>query len=151
MSDSNRLHTFSVEATGEHPTRTTVTTRGFEFVVDEPAALGGDDAGPNPVEYLLGALAGCLNVVGHLVADEMGFDLDGIEFRIEGDLDPAAFQGADTDARAGYQDVRVELVPETDADEATLDEWLSQVEARCPVSDNVGAATPMSLSVVRSN
>ena len=143
MSDSSNLHTFTVDATGESPTKTTVFTPDFEFVVDEPPALGGENAGPSPVEYILGALAGCLNVVGHLVAEEMGV----IEMRVAGDLDPGAFQGADTDARAGYQNVRVELAPESDADQATLEEWLTRVEARCPVSDNVGNDTPLSLSV----
>jgi uncharacterized OsmC-like protein len=149
MTDSSRLHTFSIDATGDSATKTTVSARDFTFVVDEPPALGGDDAGPNPVEYLLGALAGCLNVVGHLVADEMGVALDDLSVHIEGDLDPAAFQGADTDARAGYQEVRVELDLETDADADTLDEWLAAVEARCPVSDNLGAPTPLSLSLSR--
>jgi uncharacterized OsmC-like protein len=147
MSDPSNLHTFTVDATGESPTKTTVFTPDFEFVVDEPPALGGENAGPSPVEYLLGALAGCLNVVGHLVAEEMGIEMGVIEMRVAGDLDPAVFQGADTDARAGYQTVRVELAPESDADQATLDEWLARVEARCPISDNVGNATPLSLSV----
>jgi uncharacterized OsmC-like protein len=77
----------------------------------------------------------------------MGIEMGVIEMRVEGDLDPTAFQGADTDARPGYQTVRVELAPESDADQATLEEWLTTVEARCPVSDNVGNATPLSLSV----
>ena len=72
MTDSSRLHTFSIDATGDSATKTTVSARDFTFVVDEPPALGGDDAGPNPVEYLLGALAGCLNVVGHLVVVPSG-------------------------------------------------------------------------------
>ena len=31
---------------------------GHEFVVDEKSQHGGNDLGPNPLEYLLGALAG---------------------------------------------------------------------------------------------
>ena len=147
MTDRSRLHTFSIDATGDSATKTTVSVRDFTFVVDEPPALGGDDAGPNPVEYLLGALAGCLNVVGYLVADEMEMTLGDLDIHIEGDLDPAAFQGADTDARAGYQEVRVDLDVDTDADAETLEQWLAAVEARCPVSDNLGAATPLSLSL----
>lgn len=35
--------------------KTTVHVRDLEpFVVDEPERLGGTDAGPNPLEYLLG-------------------------------------------------------------------------------------------------
>ncbi|WP_240731279.1 MULTISPECIES: OsmC family protein [Exiguobacterium] len=37
--------------------KTTVHVRDLEpFVVDEPERLGGTDAGPNPLEYLLGGV-----------------------------------------------------------------------------------------------
>lgn len=146
-SESERLVSFSVDAESESPTHTVVEARDFEFSIDEPEHLGGSNEGPNPVEYLLGALAGCLNVIGHSVGGEMDVEIDGIEVEIEGDLDPAKFQGEAEDPRAGYQDVRVDLTVETDADEDTLDAWLETVEERCPVSDNIGNATPLSLDV----
>ncbi|MEF8757127.1 MAG: OsmC family protein [Halobacteriales archaeon] len=144
-SESKRLVSFSVDAESESPTHTVVEARDFEFSIDEPEHLGGSNEGPNPVEYLLGALAGCLNVIGHSVGEEMDVEIDGIEVEIEGDLDPAKFKGEAEDPRAGYQDVRVDLIVETDADEDTLDAWLETVEERCPVSDNIGNATPLSL------
>ncbi|MFT4889096.1 MAG: putative OsmC-like protein [Halobacteriales archaeon] len=146
-SESERLVSFSVDAESESPTHTVVEARDFEFSIDEPEHLGGSNEGPNPVEYLLGALAGCLNVIGHSVAEEMDVEIDDLEVEIEGDLDPAKFQGKAEDPRAGYQDVRADLTVETDADEDTLDAWLETVEERCPVSDNIGNATPLSLDV----
>ena len=77
---------FSVNAKSENPTKTVVETRGFKMIVDEPANLGGTDHGANPVEYVLAALSGCLNVVGHLVAKELGFNLIGLNINIEGIL-----------------------------------------------------------------
>jgi len=59
---------FSVKAESENPTKTIVEARGFKIIIDEPESLGGTNDGANPVEYVLGALAGCLNVVGHVVA-----------------------------------------------------------------------------------
>ena len=141
------LVSFSVQAKSENPTKTLVKARNFSFTVDEPQNLGGTDHGPNPVEYVLGALAGCLNVVGHLIAQEMGFVLRGLDITIEGDLDPAKFSGQSTDSRAGYQDIRVVLKPDTDADQETLDKWLKDVGIRCPVSDNSSNTTPVSLTV----
>ena len=38
---------------------------------------------------LLAALAGCLNVMGHIVAKEMGFTLRCLDIHLDGDLDPA--------------------------------------------------------------
>ena len=136
---------FSVNAVAENPTRTSVEARNFRFIVDEPENLGGTDDGPNPVEYVLGALAGCLNVVGHLIAGEMGFELRGLDISIEGELDPSKFSGQPTDARAGYQSVRAILKPDTDADQDTIDKWVKAVNERCPVSDNIANATPVTI------
>lgn len=138
---------FSTKANSENPTKIVVQTRGFEMVIDEPEDMGGTNAGPNPVEYVLGALSGCLNVVGHLVAKEMGFTLKGIEFEIEGDLDPARFLGKSMEARAGYQEIRVNIKPDAGVDKETLKEWVENVENRCPVSDNLANPTPINISL----
>lgn len=138
---------FKVKSKSESPTKTVVKARNFELVIDEPKNLGGTDAGPNPVEYILAALSGCMNVVGHLIAKEMGFELRGIEFELEGDLDPAKFSGQDTDSRAGYQEIRVYIKPDTDADQTTLERWLQAIEQRCPVSDNLSNPTPVKISL----
>ncbi|UWG48665.1 putative redox protein, regulator of disulfide bond formation [Halanaeroarchaeum sp. HSR-CO] len=142
-----RLATFAVQAESEGPTHTVVQARDFEFSVDEPEHLGGSNSGPNPVEYLLGALAGCLNVVGHTVADEMDMPVDDLEVDIEGDLDPAKFLGKDPEPRAGYQTVRVDLSVATDADPSTVETWLESVEERCPLSDNIANTTPIDFTV----
>lgn len=142
-----RLETFAIRAESETATHTVVNARDFEFSVDEPEELGGSDVAPNPVEYLLGALAGCINVVGHTVADEMDMAVSGIEVGIEGDLDPAKFLGADMDPRAGYQVVRVDVTVDTDADDSTVATWLESVRERCPVSDTIANTTPMDISV----
>lgn len=138
---------FSVKATSENPTKTVVRARNFEMIIDEPRNLKGTDAGPNPVEYVLGALAGCLNVVGHLVAREMGFRLRGITFELEGELDPAKFMGQETTERAGYSEIRVKVSPDCDASPEQLANWLHSVETRCPVSDNISNATPVIISL----
>ncbi|MBS3933859.1 MAG: OsmC family protein [Truepera sp.] len=128
-------------------TKTVVEAREFTIVVDEPPSLGGNDEGANPVEYVLAALAGCLNVVGHVVAKEMGFELKSLRLELEGDLDPARFLGAHTEQRAGYQAIRVSLHPETDASAAVLAEWLAAVKRRCPVSDNLANPTPVAINL----
>ncbi|MDZ4198366.1 MAG: OsmC family protein [Kiritimatiellia bacterium] len=138
---------FSIHATAETAARTRVTAREFSVIVDEPPELGGTNEGPNPVEYVLAALAGCLNVVGHLVAGELGFTLHGLEIEAEGELNPARLMNQPTEDRAGYKVVRVVLKPTADVDDALLARWLKIVESRCPVSDTVGNDTPVNLSV----
>ncbi len=140
---------FSIKSKSENPTKTIVEARNFKMIVDEPQNLGGTDGGANPVEYVLAALAGCLNVVGHLIAKEMGFEIKGISIDIDGDLDPAKFMGQNVDSRAGYSEIRVKIKPDTDADDATLSKWVKAIESRCPVSDNLTNATPVKISAIR--
>lgn len=141
------LMTFSVEAHSESPAKTVAKARGFEMIIDEPPELGGTDAGPNPVEFMLGSLAGCLNVVCHMVAREMGFELRGVRISLEGQLNPERLFGTCMDERAGYQKIAVRISPDADADEETLRKWLGEVEGRCPVSDNVCNPTPVELEL----
>ncbi|WP_129409306.1 OsmC family protein [Marinitoga lauensis] len=138
---------FKITSESANPTKTIVKARNFEMIIDEPESLGGKDEGANPVEFLLGAFAGCLNVVGHLVAKEMGFKLRKMNIDIDGDLNPAKFLGKPSDDRTGYVQINVSFNLETDADEDTLKEWLRLVEERCPISDNLRNPTPIKFNI----
>lgn len=140
---------FKINAKSENSTKTVVRARDFKIIIDEPKDLGGTDDGANPVEYILAALSGCLNVVGHIVAKELGMNLKGIKIEMEGELDPAKFLGQVTNNRAGYERITVKINPDTDADSQTLDKWLEGVENRCPVSDNIMNNTPVTIELVK--
>ncbi|HOJ87389.1 MAG TPA: OsmC family protein [Pseudothermotoga sp.] len=138
---------FSVSAKAESETRVAVKARNFIMYVDEPPQLGGQDKGANPVEYVLAALAGCLNVVSHLVAKEMNIKIEDLTIDIQGALNPAKFQGKSNQDRAGYKQIDVLIKVKSDADQETLSKWLKVVEDRCPVSDNLANPTPLKLSL----
>ncbi len=143
------MATFEATAVSTTDTGLTVKARDFEFIVDEPQSLGGGDTGPNPVEYVLGALLGCLNVVVHLVAQEQGVTLTSFTATARGDLDPSKFLGKSMDGRAGYTGVEVDIVVEGDADIAKLEEIVRISETRCPVSDNLANVTPVSIKIAK--
>jgi uncharacterized OsmC-like protein len=143
------LATFEATAVSTSDTGLTVTARDFEFIVDEPQSLGGGDTGPNPVEYVLGALLGCLNVVVHLVAKEQGVTLTSFTATARGDLDPSKFLGKSMDGRAGYTGIEVDIEVEGDADTAKLEEIVRISETRCPVSDNIANVTAVSIKIAK--
>ncbi len=62
-----------------------------QVVIDEPKSLGGTDQGPNPVEYLLAALGGCISILVSMFADRHKVELKGVKVHVEGDLDPDGF------------------------------------------------------------
>lgn len=138
---------FSVKGRNESATRFVANARHFQLIVDEPEELGGTDQAANPVEFLLAAYAGCLNVMGHIVAKEIGIDLRSLEIDIEGDLDPSKVFGKPSVNRPGYQEIRVKLTPDSDATPAQLEIWLETVESRCPVNDNLLNPTPLHIEV----
>ena len=136
MGDSE-LSNYELTASRLSPRRTEVSTGDAEFVV-------GKDV--NPVEYLLGSLVACLNLTGAMVARDMDIDIESLEATIQGDVNYATYRGEDVDDRAGLQGVEVSLSVET-AGDADLDAWLSNVEDRCPVTDNVENETGVSISL----
>ncbi len=119
-----------VTAKSENKTKTVVQAKAFTMMIDEPKSLGGTNDGANPLEYLLAALSGCLNVVSHIVAKEMGFDLKGLDAE-----------------RTGFKEIRVRIQPDADADAATLEKWIKTVESRCPVDDNIVNSTPVKITL----
>ena len=80
--------TFSVKGHSASEAKFIAKTIQFKLVVDEPEGLGGTDENANPVEYILAGLAGCVNVVGHLVAKELGFTIQKLHIEVSGNINP---------------------------------------------------------------
>ena len=139
--------TIAVEATSLSKTRADVNVRDLTFSIDEPERLGGTNTGPNAVELLLASLAGCLNVLGYMVAKEMGFEIRSMQMRVQGNLDPLVYLGKKSGVRPGFKDIGVAIDIDSTASPELLAKWARAIEARCPVSDNLGQATPLSISV----
>ncbi|MBC7194927.1 MAG: OsmC family protein [Caldisericia bacterium] len=120
-------------------------TRNFSLMIDEPENLGGKDKGPNPVEYLLVALGGCLGIVIQVVAKEMNLKINGIKINLKGELNPLRFMGKDFSERAGYKKINVEVEIHSDESKEKLQELIKKVEERCPISDNIRNVTPVNI------
>jgi uncharacterized OsmC-like protein len=138
---------FNVKGESHSPAKFIAKTGRFRLIIDEPAALGGTDEGPSPVEYILAGLAGCLNVVGHIVAKELGFTIDKLKIEVTGNLNPDSLLGVSSAERAGFKKIDLKLIPETDAPIEVLVDWLKIVQDRCPVKDNLMNSTLIGTSV----
>jgi len=136
-----------VEVTSEAQTDTKleVEERGHEAVVDEPEKFGGEDEGPNPLEYMFTGLAGCLNVTIHHIANQKDIEVEKLEINVTGDIDLEKFMIGEG-GRAGFQDINVEIEIETDTDYETEASLIKEAEERCPVSDNLQHETDVSVS-----
>jgi uncharacterized OsmC-like protein len=68
----------TITARLESGVRVAITNGRQEWFADEPAEVGGGDAGPNPYEMLAGSLAACTAITLRLYARHKGIDLQSI-------------------------------------------------------------------------
>jgi len=69
--------------------------------------VGGAGTGACSGDLLLGALAACAQITCQMVAAAMGIPTEGIEVRVEGDLDLQGTLGISKEAPVGFQSIRV--------------------------------------------
>lgn len=105
--------------------------------IDQPTNAGGADLGPTPLELMLAAYAGCVGSIGRIVAHQKKINLRGMRFSVAADYNPARLLGQETTDRTGFQEIRLNVEIDADLDDTAKQDFLSQVEARCPVFDNL--------------
>jgi uncharacterized OsmC-like protein len=116
---------------------------------DHPEVLVGNDNGPTPVEYLLHGIAACLTAGIGNIAAARGVTLTKVESSVEGDIDLVGILGlSDGGVRNGYEQVRVSIRIEGDADEETLRSIVEQSRRRSAVYDALTQPTPVVIDVV---
>lgn len=138
---------FRASGVGEGAVASAIRAGSHRIVVDEPAALAGDDVAASPVEYALAALISCQVVVYRLYAQALGITLLDVAIEAEGDLDARRLFGIDETVRAGFSEVRL-VVTLTGPESAERYDYLREVvDAHCPVLDLFQNPTPVSVSV----
>ena len=123
--------------------RSEARVRGFDPIrSDEPAALGGTDSAPNPVEQLLAALGNCLAVGYAANASARGIELTDLRVNVAGTLDLHTFLGL-REGHAGFDDIRVDVHLASAADPQQLADLHQHVTSTSPVGHTLGAAVPV--------
>ena len=120
----------------------------FIFDADHPAVLVGQDNGPTPVEFLLHALAACLTAGIANVAAARGVNLTSVESTVEGDIDLLGILGLSDSVRNGYEQIKVTMYVEGDADEDQLRALVEQSRRRSAVYDVLTNGTSVAIDVV---
>lgn len=144
---SSAALTYKVSGSGEGSVASAITAGKHRFLVDEPAALAGDDLAASPVEVALAALISCQIVVYRLYANALGIQVDDIDIAAEGDLDVRNLFGITDEVRPGFSTIRLNISlsgPETNE---RYQELRTAVDAHCPVLDLFQNPTPVEVSV----
>lgn len=115
--------------------------------IDQPDAMGGTDTGPNPLQYFLLSLGGCIGAIARIIANQKQLAVRGLSVSIRGELDTDALLGKNPDIRAGFESIAADVEIDADMTGEEKKEFLAEVEARCPVSDNMSGTTPVTVSL----
>lgn len=121
-----------VTRTGPRGFRTEVMVRGHGSVADEPAAVGGEDAGPTPYDLLLSALGACTGMTLRMYADRKGWPLEDVTVRLRHEKIHAVDEAHCEDGEARLDRVEREVVVAgpLDPEQRTR---LMEIADRCPV------------------
>jgi putative redox protein len=106
---------------------------GHTFITDEPVAVGGEDAGPDPYTLLLAALGSCISMTTTLYARRKAWPLERVTVRLRQER----IHGKDcvecADATEGY----VHRIQRSVTFEGNLSEEqqtrLQEIAHKCPV------------------
>ena len=118
----------------------------FEVDASEPPVLLGHNEAPNPAEYLLHALAGCMTLTIVNVAAARKVVLTEVSSTLVGVLDARGALGLDDSYRNGFERIRVSFKVQGDAPEEKLQEVVERAKARSVVYDMVTNGVPVELS-----
>ncbi len=128
--------------------RMEITAGSHTLVVDQPVPMGGEDGGPNPLEYELVSLAGCIGAIGRIIANQRKMDVRGFRVEIQGEMDTDALLGMKTDQRAGFRSITVLVDIDADMTAEEKRAYLAEIDSRCPVSDNLASGTDLSFRLM---
>ncbi len=121
-----------VARTGARGFRTEIRAGAHGLESDEPAAVGGDDAGPSPYDLLLAALGACTGMTLRMYADRKQWPLESAVVHLKHSRVHAVDGSAadSTDARTDHIARDIELSGALDDEQRAR---LIEIAERCPV------------------
>ncbi len=126
--------------------RILATSRGHDMVIGFRKKWGGDDAGPTPPEYLAMALGGCVFNICRIMATEQQLELKDLHISVSGDVDPSRAFGFDTNVRAGFSHLSIQVQFSSGLSQSAKEEFRQELLKRCPLCDTISNPTPLQLS-----
>ena len=124
-------------------------SRGFKVNMDEPAELGGNNTGMNPIEALLNALGACKAIVARSFAQIKGVEFSELRIELDGTLDPDGFMGMNPEAKIGLSHIHTRYYFKSNESDEKLKEFVEFMEHTCPVMDTICNTPSFSDDIIR--
>lgn len=111
---------------------TSVMSGNHQFYLDDSIEKGGEDKGMHPFNAFLGILAGSQNNIAHTLSSLINFEIKGIQFNIEGQVDPRVVEG-DSTVVPSFETITIYAEIDTPESKKKIQELQINTEARCPL------------------
>ena len=131
--DLSHIHRFHVEAAATSRCRLEARTRQHTVVVDEPEFAGGSDSAATPLETMLSSYLACLNVISHIIADEMGIEIADLSMSLDAAFDTTGVRDSKP-ATVPFPEMALTMNLTTAASDAEIARLREDLEKRCPVT-----------------
>ena len=131
--DLPNIHHFGVEAAATSRCRLEARARQHTVVIDEPTIRGGSDSAATPLETMLSSYLACLNVIAHLIADEMGIEIDALSMSLDAAFDTDGVRNT-TPTTLPFPEIALTMNITTAAPDAQIAQLRADLEKRCPVT-----------------
>ncbi len=110
----------------------TVSVGPHQLVADEPIAVGGDDSGPGPYDYVLAGLGACTSMTMRMYADRKSLPLERVTVTLNHSKVHAA-DCAECETRTGMLDRIDRVISIEGALDAEQRKKLMEIADKCPV------------------
>ncbi|WP_268913736.1 OsmC family protein [Lentilactobacillus sp. SPB1-3] len=115
-------------------------TGGHSYLSDEPAVAQGTDAGPNPVQYLLGAVGSCMSVTARNIENEED-NLTIKKFKVDVYGETTQYP----DGSSKVTDMKIKLTAETNLSAEDHQFFMNEVVRKCTVHASLVGSIPMTI------
>ena len=134
-----------VEVNQEAGFKTECRACGHLIVIDQPAAAGGSNAGPTPLDVQLMALGACIAAIGRIIVLQRRLPVRGFNILVDGEMDTDRAVGKSSAKSAGFSAIVARVKLDADLPPSEQEKLLREIEERCPVSDNLKNGTSVNV------
>lgn len=128
-----------MEGRAHSHSRTDVSIRGLDKIIDEPVERGGTNLGMSPTETFAAALIGCTNVISHKIAHKHGVEFESMQIRLEADFDRRGVTLVE-DVAVPFPAMVLHIDVTTSASIEQMEQIKSELAMFCPIAKVVRAS-----------
>ncbi|AQW21338.1 osmotically inducible protein OsmC [Lentilactobacillus curieae] len=139
------MASYSVHTAYQNVGAKTITTAGnHEFTADRPTKVHGTDAGPTPIEYLLGSIGACFGATASILARRM----DNLEIE-KFDVDVSGETTVFPDKSSKISKINIIVDCKTNLSSDEQQNFVEEVIHRCTVHKTLEDAVEMAIEIKR--